>query len=174
MKSDEIEATISSFLGGARFHIQSNEYVIDKLTKQFYDENHVLYDEKNETKCLVQRSQTSFIPNNYKELSNSSKLSFSQPKNLDNKIKDAKPFMTRKCDRFCVLPINWGVRVFDALLTIKPCLNFKQMQLRLLNLDQCNNCENNNECGIDETCTDFIKIIFNISKHFQGLRTLLR
>ena len=67
MKSDEIEATISSFLGGARFHIQSNEYLIDKLTKQFYDENHVLYDEKNETKCLVQRSQTSFIPNNYLE-----------------------------------------------------------------------------------------------------------
>ena len=146
---------------------------MEKLSYQFYNASHKLYDENNERNCLEQRSQTN---NQAVHDMQNVTIMISKSQTTKPSVNDeVKRFVTRKCDSSCKFPSDWGRKLYRFLWTIKPCLNFKQMQLRIIELDQCSFCEKFDEqCGFGESCTNVIKFLFILSKHFQGLRTLLR
>lgn len=163
----ERDDLLVDFLGGAQFHIQSNEQLKEKIMRQYYDSNHISFDPNNLNKCLEQCT----YPTSNQTAIQLDKTSHSQPCMNDITIKH-KPFMISECDNNCNIPEYWAIKVSKGLHLLVPCLNFKLMQLKILEFEKCDDCYTNTCTG--KNCTNNFKLLAKLSKHYQGIRTLIR
>ncbi len=155
------------FYGQEQFHLKTNETLLDQLTKRFYDKNN---GENMSGQNNLNKSHPIYeIFNNNKFESTCNSLP-SSPKSENH-----KPFLVRDCDELCIMPIEWGQRIYDALGYFRPSLNFKKCQFNICEFEKCEACYNKlDSCDLGTSCTDNFKFISDLSRHYQGLRTMIR
>jgi len=117
--------------------------------------------------------------------SNESQLteSFSQmhiknSKCFDNEIFSIKEigYKTRQCNTSCNIPLNWACKLFNSFKEINDKLDFDQLKLSIVNFENCKKCNQykTNGCQIIEFCDNKLKLLQNLSPHYQKIRTILR
>ena len=84
-----------------------------------------------------------------------------------------KQLATRACDQFCHIPSDWGFKIKQRLDKLKPVLDLKTMQCKIIKFEMCDKCLTS-DCANDSSCSDGLNFILGLSKHYQGLRTIIR
>jgi len=150
---------LREFYGGLQFHIKTAESLLDKLTHRYVDINNIYTDE------IISMSQPE------KKCEHKEIIFSSQPS-----IIKTKPLLTRNCDHTCFIQEDWPDRLYDALKLLQPTYNLKNLQFNILEFEKCQACygQSTKECSLGIHCYDNFKFLVRLSKHYQGIRTMLR
>ncbi len=82
---------------------------------------------------------------------------------------------SRKQFNSCFIPEKWGQRIYEMLSYFRPSMNYKKIQFNICEFEKCQLCyDEKGWCDLGVNCTDNFKYIENISRHFQGVRTMIR
>ncbi len=85
------------------------------------------------------------------------------------------PLKVRQCDDSCSIPEKWGQRIYETLSYFRPSMNYKKIQFNICEFEKCQLCyDGQGWCNLGVNCTDNFKFIENISRHYQGVRTMIR
>ena len=162
------ETLLRSEYGGEQFHLKSNEPTFMKIRYGYIDFNNNCT--TNQTSCSQPASTETAdqVQAITKRLFES--LTLGIPKNNIPKL------MGRYCDARCNIPNFWASRLFVNLQTIYPVSNFKLLQNNIVNFETCSRCNQStrNQCIEIQHCNDNFRNVLELSKHYQGIRTLSR
>ena len=161
------EKYLRSEYGGPQFHLKSYDLVIEKRRYGYIDMNN---------NCLVtQQSRSlnnSMLNNSMEEPERIFLSQINQPVNEPPKPK----LWGRYCDHRCQIPALWATHLFTNLRLLEPIANFKLLQNNIVSFETCSLCNASYtfKCDSIDTCNDNIRILNDLSSHFQRIRTITR
>ena len=158
------EKLLADFYGGEQIHCKSSDSKITQLYAGYkFDVN----------TNIINYSSQPLNTNNDEEIENYfSQLQITKKKTQITKFK--------KCDQMCSIPINWATRLYEKFNLLQPCYNFKTLQNNIIEFEKCYYCYHSIEndeglCSKNSIkCQDTIRLIINLTEHFQRLRSVLR
>jgi len=163
---EENEIILREFYGGDQFHLKSNDPSFKQLNFGYIDLNN------NCTVTEISSSQP--LPN----LNNSSNITEEIINIHLTQIREQQPkkLFGRYCDQFCDIPQLWANNLFCSFKTIAPVYNFKLLQQNLLEFEICPECigDENRQCNSIKKCRDNVRVMKNLSEHYQHLRSIVR
>lgn len=164
MKAEE---TLRSEYGGQQFHLRSNDNRIEKVRYGYLDFNNNALINNH---CSSQPVLSTHTP--FADLTNSKifqSANFHKPTALPK-------LLGRYCDTRCQIPSFWASRIYANLTTIFPIANFKLLQNNIVSFESCAMCKqaSNNKCNSISSCNDNLRVVKELSNHYQALRTLIR
>jgi hypothetical protein len=158
------EKLLADFYGGEQIHCKSSDSKITQLYAGYK------FDVNNN---IINYSSQPLNTNNDEEIENYfSQLQITKKKTQITKFK--------KCDQMCSIPINWATRLYEKFNLLQPCYNFKTLQNNIIEFEKCYYCYHSIEndeglCSKNSIkCQDTIRLIINLTEHFQRLRSVLR
>jgi hypothetical protein len=158
------ENLFKSSYGQEQFHLQAKDTLIEQLTKNFYN--------LNNTEQIGSLNKS--LPNTKLNMINNNEFDFrSLPNSPKNEV--VVPLKVRQCDDSCSIPEKWGQRIYETLSYFRPSMNYKKTQFNICEFEKCQLCyDGQGWCNLGVNCTDNFKFIKNISRHYQGVRTMIR
>ena len=112
------------------------------------------------------------------QIYNCSKLAISSPRHAFTQdipqVGSTSYTRYRPCDQICVIPKFWATQLFEKLKNLQMSYKFGIIQERFIKFETCTCNGSFEECKNKENCTDNLRIINNIAKHYPHLCTLLR
>lgn len=155
------EATLRKFYGGKQFHLKSAESIKNKKIFSYIDFNNSAYVNKlsvsqpiNSTSVLIKSKK-----NNSQDSDNNQSI---------------KPLLGRYCDKNCQIPDYWATNLFIKLKKLVPSYHLINFQKNFILFETCTECYKLNDCPLRDECKDNIKLLINLSSHYQDLRSLTR